>query len=498
VVSASPARLAPSGLLGRPEPRLYTPPARKLTRATSKGYELADFADQVLGEPLLPWQRWAGIHALELNPDGSYRFRIVLILVARQSGKTRWVRTFSLWRMYLDGARLVLGAAQTLDIAREAWQSSVDASQSVAELAEEIENVRYANGEQCLTLTNGARYRITAATRGAGRGLSVDQLNLDEVREQRDWSAWAALSKTTMARPNGLILAISNAGDDDSIVLNHLREAALSGADPSIFIAEWSAPEGCALDDPEAWCQANPGLGHVVSEAAIRSALASDPPATFRTEILCQRVTTLDEAVDLGAWKDCKDPAGTLDAVRDRVVVCVDVAPDGQHVTLSAAALLDDGRVRLEPVAAWSSTRTARAELSDLLGRIKPRAVGWFPSGPAAALAPLLRPAEPPSGKRKPTRGPEYVELKGSTVAEVCQGFADLVTARRILHPADPLLDAHVAGASRYHQADGWRFLRRGAGHVDAAYSAAGAAYLALTIPIRPRVRPRIIVARSA
>src|SRR5262245_1903413 len=94
--SGNPAKRGPAGpkrpparprLLGRTEPRLFTPPLRPLNRKTSRGFEVIDFA-KMIGEPLLPWQEWAVIHALELNPDGTYRFRTVLILVARQNGKS--------------------------------------------------------------------------------------------------------------------------------------------------------------------------------------------------------------------------------------------------------------------------------------------------------------------------------------------------------------------------------------------------------------------------
>jgi phage terminase large subunit-like protein len=30
--------------------------------------------------------------------------------------------------------------------------------------------------------------------------------------------------------------------------------------DPSLCLLEWSAPDGCELDDRKAWAQANPGL----------------------------------------------------------------------------------------------------------------------------------------------------------------------------------------------------------------------------------------------
>lgn len=468
-------------MLGSEVPRLLTPPVRRLTRKTSLGFEAVDFAGDILGVRLLPWQRWWLIHALELDESGRLRYRTILTLVGRQNGKTTLLKILALFFMCSGRARLVLGAAQSLDIAREAWTGTVDYARSVPDLAGEIAKVRYANGEQELRLTNGSRYRITAATRSAGRGLSVDLLVLDELREHRDWLAWAALSKTTIARRDALAVAISNAGDDESIVLNTLRGNALGGTDPGLALFEWSGPDDCAIDDPAAWVAANPGLGHTISESAIRSALSTDPPNIFRTEVLCQRVDSLNSPFDLALWRASSDPSGDLSGARGRLVACLDVAPDGNHVTLAAAAVMRDDRIRVEILSAWPSTAHARAELADLLRSVNPAAVAWFPGGPAAALAADLRQLN-------------ATEIRGGDVAESCQEFADLVKAQQILHPSDPLLDAHVAGCSRLYSGDGWRFARRGAGHVDAAYAVAGAVHIARTLPPVERPMPRSAV----
>lgn len=470
-----------TALRGRASPRLFTEPRRKLTRRTTLGYEAARFAEEMLGMTLLPWQRWWLMHALELDSNGDFRFRTVLTLVARQNGKTHLLKALALWAMYMGRVRLVLGAAQSLDIARESWSGAVELAEGDPELRAEIGAIRRVNGEQELRLTNGARYRIAAATRSAGRGLSVDLLILDELREHRSWDAWGALSKTTIARPGSLTVGISNAGDDRSVVLNQLREAALSGADASLGLFEWSAPDGCDLNDRAAWAQANPGLGHTITEAAIGTAVATDPPAVLRTEVLCQRVDALDSAVDVAAWAAGADAAMTLESLRDRLAVCVDVAPDGEHVSAVAAAEGSDGRVRVETVAAWPSTEDARGELGELLERISPRVKRWFPSGPAAALAPLMR-----------SLGAE--EIRGADVPAACMGLADLVRSRRIVHSDDPLLSAHIAAAAKLYSGDGWRFARTGAGHVDAAYAAAGAVQAAMTLPPeRPRVKGMVV-----
>jgi hypothetical protein len=287
-----------------------------------------------------------------------------------------------------------------------------------------------------------------------------------------------------MARPRAQIWAMSNAGDDESVVLNQLRDAALTGRDDSIGLFEWSAPDHCELDDPAAWCAANPGLGHTVSEAAIRTALSTDPPNVFRTEVLCQKVDQLDGAIDLLAWRACADPSGTMDAYRHRLAACFDVAPDGAHATLAVAALMDDGRPRVEIVKAWRSSDDARNDLPALLDRIKPQVLGWYPTGPAGALAPILRVR------------PGSEELTGMRVAEICQGLADLARGRRVVHADQDLLNAHVQYASKLPSGDGWRFTRRGGGetgHVDAAYAAAGAVNLALTMPPPRRAQIRIV-----
>lgn len=474
---------APEKVLGSATPRLFTAPLVEgpagpcgcgcaLTPETSLGFQAVEFAQDVVGVSLLGWQRWWLIHALELRPDGSFRFQTVLTLVARQNGKTHLLKILALYMMYLGKADLVLGAAQSLDTAKESWQGAVDLAEDSADLAAEIapNGVRRANGDICFTLTSGARYRISAASRSAGRGLSVDLLILDELREHRDWLAWGALSKTTTARPNALTIAISNAGDDQSVVLNSLRSSALGETNDRLGLFEWSAPDGSALDDVDGWAQANPGLGVTVSVEKIRSYMLTDPPATFRTENLCQRVDALDAAVDLASWQASRDAQGSLKDVRSRIAACVDVAPDGAHVTLCGAAVLDDLRLRVEVLAAWPTAAAARKELPKLLGKIRPAAVGWFPSGPAAELGAEMRALD-------------AIELKGSEVTEACQEFAGLVGGRQILHPDDQLLNAHISGTSKLRSGDGWRFARKGAGHVDAAYAAAGAVRIARTLP---------------
>lgn len=470
---------ATAELLGRRQPRLFTEPLRELTPETSLGFSVAAFARDVLGEPLLPWQEEAAIRMLETNPDGSLRFRTILLLVARQSGKTHLMRVLGLWFLYVERVSLVLSVAQSLEIAKEAWRMACHDVESVGMLAREKDFIRRANGDETLHLTENRRWRLAAGNRKAGRGLSVDVLFMDELREQRKWDAWSALSATTTSRPNAITLCLSNAGDDESVVLNHLRESALAGTDARMCLLEWSAPDGADLDDREAWAQANPALGHTVPVSALESARATDPPAVFRTERLCQRVESLnnDQAIDPARWHACADKSLTFrDQIEKHTLsVCLDVSMAGDHATLSVAAMDKAGRVRTVEVDAWEGPDAARAAVAGLptsladAGLASVRRRGYF-RGPSDGIRADL----------------EKLGFKPLEATVACAGLADEVRAGTLLHGGSQLTSGHVLGAKRYPVSDGWRFVRKGEGNVDAAYAAAGAVHLARAAAARP------------
>jgi len=441
--------------------------------------------------PLYPWQEWLVIHAGELLEDGTTpRFRQVLVLVARQNGKTHVLRVMALYWLYIERVRLVMCTSAKLDTAKETWTEAVDLARSTPALNREIHpknGVRYANGEQTLTV-NRCRFKIAASTASSLRGYTVNRLIMDELREHETRDAFAAAEPTTRAVEDSQIWMISNAGSDKSEVLNQVRAEAIAGVDEGLGIFEWSAPDGAAPTDLEALAMANPSLGHRMKiesliGLATRAELAGgNDLAVFLTETHCRHVPMMDPAIDASDWLACLDPS-TLDGVRGRIALCMDVSPDLNHATLYAAGLLEDGRARVEPVAAWSGrgcTETLRGELPGLVAKVKPAKFGWFPSGPAAALAADLKehPGWPPAG----------VDLEDirADVAAVCMGFAEQVTAAKVAHSGDPLLDAHIAGAEKLTHGDGWRFSRKGAGHVDALYAAAGAVHLARTLVSKP------------
>ena len=110
---------------GKQTPRLFTPPLRELTPETSLGYMFIDFCESI-GQPLLPWQKWLSIHAMEIVGDihgeWHFRFRYIIVLVSRQNGKTYWFKLLGLFFNYVLQTKLVIGTAQNLDKANDTFE----------------------------------------------------------------------------------------------------------------------------------------------------------------------------------------------------------------------------------------------------------------------------------------------------------------------------------------------------------------------------------------
>lgn len=489
---------APAEMRGSVTPRIWTPPLRELTCGTSWGFDFNDFCADVIGEPNDPWQEWLSIHVGELLEDGRPRFRTALVLVARQQGKTAWARKLILYWMFVDKAETIIGTSTDRGYAKKSWQEVCRTATENPYLSSELpaNAIRLTIGEECLTNIHGSRYYFAASNRRAGRSMTVHRALLDEIREQSNFDAWGALFHTMTAVRSAQSIAITNQGDHSAVVLDSLRNPALAyietgQGDPRLGLFEYSAPAGADPTDLAALAMANPDLGNrtdpdVLLGAAMRAVAAGgEELATFRTEVMCQRVHLLDPAIDPDRW----DAAGTdtpidLAAHRLRVALCVDVSLDGSHASLVAAAMIE-GKIHAEIVQAWDGygcTKALRAELPGIVERVRPRVIGWFPNGPAAAIAADLA----DRGQRDwPPRRVKIDEIKAETVA-VCMGLAELVVAGQICHPNDPVLTAHVHAAQKLPRGDAWTFTRKNSGPIDASYALAGAVHLARTMPPTP------------
>jgi phage terminase large subunit-like protein len=78
------------------------------------------------------------------------------------------------------------------------------------------------------------------------------------------------------------VLAISTPGPAREGVTWDLVDHGRRGDDPSFVLVEYAAPEGCPVDDEDAWAVANPALGDFLYVDALRSTVRTTREADFR------------------------------------------------------------------------------------------------------------------------------------------------------------------------------------------------------------------------
>jgi hypothetical protein len=492
--SPSAAETQPDGY-GRTEARLWTRPLRPLTPETSLGFEVIEFARLFLGVVLYPWQQWLLIHALELRPDGRYRFRRVIVLVGRQNGKTTLAAVLAAWWLFVDSDRFpdrippmhfkVMGTAQNLDTAEDVWNRvgewcDKDVESHNASLASEVAAIRRKNGSPGIHLRSRAHYVVRAASRQGGRGKAAARVIMDEIREQLNWEAWDSVSQTTKAVFNSQLWAFSNAGDARSVVLRMQRDKALrelkdwlaQGIDeaeawangtvlegPSTGIFEWSAPEGCEPRDVDGILQANPSIGY--GEITVESCLEDEgsmPESSFRTEVLCQWVTAdVLSHVSSADWGKLKDAASEI-VPGSPLVLGVDSSFDRDRTYIAVAGMRADGLAHVEIVAArggmdWVVGAVRRLVREQGVSRVVIQERGC----PARDFIEPLRDA-----------GVDVYALGGSDLGSATGLLADRVRDGKVRHLGQPVADVSVSGTVARSLGDQLVWDRKGS-IVDAA-----------------------------
>jgi phage terminase large subunit-like protein len=359
-------------LLGFTEPRIFTTPRCELTPKTSRGFEVIDFARNVLRVTLFPWQEWLLIHMLEIDSFGLLRYRKALVIVGRQNGKTMLAAVLAAFWLYVDAGRwphqlpeqnfVIVGGAQKLDIAMKPWKNvrrwgaPDDAKIGIAhDRVPSLQRFTYpprtTNGETELRTHGGGAY-LPRTFEGA-RGQSAARLLLDELRQQYDYEGWSAIEKSANAMYDSLLVAFSNAGTKRSQVLKDVRATAHEGVDDpdtQWFVAEWSAEQDAPLDDPRAFQQANPSAGYLPGmtiEGLMRAAAEAKEKNVERIEVLGQWVTAeVNNYIDPADYRskvvrpitDIHIPKGA------RTVWGVDVSDDRSTTWISSAVLTEDGK----------------------------------------------------------------------------------------------------------------------------------------------------------
>jgi len=224
---------------------------------------LIDWQRERVVEPLFGWKR----------PDGRLRYRRAGIFCPKKQGKSFLMAALA---QYLLTAHhpisdVYLAAVDRLQ-AREIYRvvsKFVRASPQLAKLLEVVDSKSLIKNRE-----NGNVLRCLSADAYRNEGLNGSVI-VDEIHAHKSDALIAALTYATRATPNGLVLAISTAGENkngvgyqwwkDAQLVSH-EHGGDPAANPSFYGLIYAAAPDDDFADPAVWRKANPSMGITFSE----------------------------------------------------------------------------------------------------------------------------------------------------------------------------------------------------------------------------------------
>jgi hypothetical protein len=463
------------------EPAYFTHPDYSRTL----GDEVGDLA-ALAGLAPDPEQQLLLDATFALDHKGRHAAFEVCFICSRQNAKTGFFKMVALGKAFILDRGLVVWSAHEFSTAQEAFRDLTQMIESTPFLDARVQRITYGNGEEAIELKGGRRIKFKARTKTGGRGLTGDDVVLDEGFALQS-THMGALLPTLSARPDPQVLYGSSAGLLTSDVLRGIRNRGRVG-DPGLVYMEFCAPvggcadegclhqleaEGCALDDEENWRKANPALGRRITVEYIRRERRALPVEEFARERLgwWDEAGTTDAAFGAGRWEACASmkPRGLK-----ITALAVAASLDMTHCAVVAAAL-DGDVVHVRPLQHGPGSNWVLDRLKSLPAA--PVVVDSF--GPAGSLIPDFEAA-----------GFEVVTANTKDVLDACSKTLNLVREKRLKHANYPELDAAVRGAVRREVRDRWAWGRKQSTSDVSTLEAATLAAWQASLPLEVKAPP--------
>jgi phage terminase large subunit-like protein len=424
------------------------------------------------GVTLDPWQRYVLEVGLMEDDDGLFAAFVVVLLVARQNGKTAVIAALVLGFISLLEDELIIYSAHQFKTTKETFRL-VNRMVQNGPLRSLWKKNRESGVETAIEFTSGARIIFVARSGSSGRGFTSGKVVLDEGFSLQQ-AMLGALLPTLSAMPNPQVWVASSAPMHDSDGLHNLRERALGDTPGRLALLEWSAEEGVTRDDRRAWAQANPALGYRITERFIEDELNSLSAREFERE----RLGIGDDpdgqgAFDAARWQTLIDGDSS---VPRPLAFGFDVTPERDQAAIAVAGVrIDDARAHVEVVEHLPGNEWCLARLTELYKRWE--APVWIElSSPAAAFIEPLQ-----------ARGVDVrTQARTGGAAPL---FADAITNGTLRHLGQASLTSALLGARRKLIGDTWAW-SRSSSTVDICPLVAGslAHYGAMVEPAQVRV----------
>lgn len=427
-----------------PKAAVTAPPLDLSHLPAQRGRRAVAFIEQYLIVPkgkgalgpvrLRPWQRELvrGVLAPGVRQG--------LVSMPRGNGKSTLAACLALYGLFADQVE----GAQVLTVASDERQARIifNAARRMVELNELLaERVQVFQDRLYVPHTDSMLGPLPAEP-SALQGFDPSLVIVDELHVVTE-ATWDAMALASGKRDRSLTLAISTPADSPDSIMWSLVEHGRAGDDPSFYFKEYTAPDGCELDDEVAWTEANPALGDFLAVDALRATLRTTREPAFRRFRLGQWVGQAETWLPWGLWDTRADP-GRLVA-GERVVLGFDGSASGDSTALVAATVEADPHVFV--VGLWEDTGDARWRVPR--GEVDATVAAAFDAFDVVELAAdpwgWRSEIETWATRHGADRVLEWPTNVASRMAPATDRFYQLCADGRLTHDGDVRLAAHVA-----------------------------------------------------
>lgn len=425
---------------------------------------------ELLGKPLLPWQRYVADVAGEIDPaTGTYYYDRVILSTPRQCGKSTLIDTEDTRNAQLGPDRKIYYLAQT---GKDAEKHFKDYVQQLAKsrLAPIACRPRLSNGGMEQRFINGSFICPLAVTKVAGHGTQMDKFTIDEAFSLDDETGKMILdgmapTMNTRLHFTGVqpqIWITSTEGTADSTFLNGLLDGLRAGDVPRRTCwFDFGIPADADPEDLQTILKWHPAAGLLWGLDQLRDFRGQfeGNPAGWARAFGNRRDTGVaDRVIDETLWQSTVATPIGPDRLDGRPLVfaaAVDV--DATHTSLAAGIRDADGTVTVQLLQVLDGTGRAPGEIMRLCERYKAPLV-MDDRGPNADLHDRLRSQTDDVGE--PVI--RFVPMQAGDYLAIGQAFVSGLHNRLIRHAADMQLDESAAQCARTWSGDAWLVTRRG------------------------------------
>lgn len=415
--------------------------------------------------------------------------RTALISIPRANGKTMLAAALALAELFVGPP-----SAEVLTVASDARQAAITLkyARRMVELNPVLKERVQIYADRLYLPENDATLLPLPAEPGALHGHDPSLLIVDELHVVTE-QVWEAVTSVSGKRPESLTLAISTPASTPDSVMWRLVEHGRQNDDPSFFFREFSAPDGSAPDDRDAWRAANPALScrdPFLAEDGLAAAYRTIRLPVFQQLRLGMWVSSVGAWLPFGAWDAC----AAVRPITGRVVFGFDGSASGDSTALVGCTM--DGHIWLEGL--WENPgdpewRVPRTEVDAAVARA-------FDTYDVAALCcdpwGWRSEIELWAGRHGEKRVIEWNTGAPQRMARATDRTYQAVITGTLTHDGDPRLAAHIAHATVQSTPNGDVITKDKRGSprkIDAAVAAIVAYDHAIYLATKPQTRFRTV-----